>query len=546
MLMADASTTSLVDALGQCRLLEPAQLEELKTLQGRFLDPKALAGELIRRGWLTPYQANQLLQGRGQELLLGSYVLEERLGEGGMGEVFKARNWKLGRIVALKLIRKERLDNLDAIRRFEREVRSAAALTHPNIVLAHDADHIGGTHLLVMEYVEGADLARLVKKNGPLPVPQGCEYIRQSALGLQHAFERGLVHRDIKPHNLLLTADGKTVKILDMGLARLDHSCDDDKSSTMTQEGAVMGTPDYIAPEQALESHRVDIRADLYSLGCTFYHLLTGRVPFPGGTFIQKINKHQFEEARPVEALRPAVPHAVAGVVRKLMAKKPGERYQTPAEVAAALGAVVSGTFVPPGRDDRTVVDGGRNVGPYGGDTLNSAFADMARGDTVAMGDSPHRLAREAGQRRRLLLSVAGISLILVCLAVILFTVFKEPGGKPPVQEEDHPVVAVPPSKKRPGIVDDAWLKQVDGMPADKQVEAVAAKLKELNPGFDGKVTHQKEGDVVTEVTFLTDNVTDLSPVRALLGLRRLRCGGSAWDKGQLADLSALKGMKLT
>src|ERR1700691_6245394 len=157
--MTTTSATSLADALRQYHLLETAQLEELKSFQDRFPDPKALAKELIQRGWLTPYQANQLLQGKGQELLLGSYILLERLGEGGMGQVFKAKNWKLGRVVALKLIRKERLDNPDAIRRFEREVRSAAALAHPNIVLALDADRIGGTHLLAMEYVEGTDLA---------------------------------------------------------------------------------------------------------------------------------------------------------------------------------------------------------------------------------------------------------------------------------------------------------------------------------------------------------------------------------------------------
>jgi serine/threonine protein kinase len=311
--MASVSSSSLVDALRHCRLLEPAQLEALNNLQSRFPNPKALAGELIKRGWLTPYQTNQLLQGKGQELVRGSYILLERLGEGGMGQVFKARHRNLGRIVAFKLIRKEQLDNPAAIKRFQREVRAAAALSHPNIVHAYDADQIGGTHLLVMECVEGAsDLNRLVKKNGPLPLEQACEYIRQAALGLQHAYERGLVHRDIKPHNLLLTAGGKTVKVLDKGLARLDHSgVEDDKSSTMTQEGAVMGTPDYIAPEQALESHTVDIRGDIYSLGCTFYYLLTGSVPFPGGTFIQKINKHQFEEATPLEALRSDVPPAV-------------------------------------------------------------------------------------------------------------------------------------------------------------------------------------------------------------------------------------------
>src|SRR5262249_16883645 len=155
---------------------------------------------------------------------------------------------------------------------------------HPHVVHAYDADQVGSTLLLVMEYIDGAtDLAQLVKQSGRLPVPQACEYVRQAALGLQHAHERGLVHRDIKPSNLLRPADGQTVKVLDLGLARLDHPAEEE-SSTMTQEGMVMGTADYIAPEQAVESHTVDGRADLYSLGCTFYYLLTARVPFPGGT----------------------------------------------------------------------------------------------------------------------------------------------------------------------------------------------------------------------------------------------------------------------
>src|SRR3954454_13443390 len=178
MRMAVASTASLVDVLRQHRLLEAAQLEEVsRTLQLRFADPKALAKELIQRGWLTPYQANQLLTGKGQELVLGSYILLERLGEGGMGQVFKARHRNLNRISAIKLIRKERLDNPDAVRRFQREVRLAAALAHPNIVRAYDADEIGGTHLMVMEYIDGAiDLAKLVKKHGSLSVEKACAY----------------------------------------------------------------------------------------------------------------------------------------------------------------------------------------------------------------------------------------------------------------------------------------------------------------------------------------------------------------------------------
>jgi serine/threonine-protein kinase len=338
--MPAPSVTALVGALRQYRLLEPISQEELASLQERFTDPKALAQELMRRGWLTAFQANLLLQGRGGELVLGGYVLLERIGEGGMGQVYKARHLRMRRVVALKLIHPDRLGNPQAVQRFEREVRAAAALAHPNIVLAYDANEVNGRHLLAMEYVEGTDLAASVAKGGVLPVAQACDCIRQAALGLQHAHERGLVHRDIKPHNLLLTPDG-VVKILDMGLARLNQPGEpDDRRSAMTQEGTVLGTPDYMAPEQANDSSGADIRADLYSLGCTLYFLLTGQPPFPGGGLTDKLVRHQLHEPEPVEHLRPDVSPAVAAIVRKMMAKKPEERFQTPAEVAGALQRV--------------------------------------------------------------------------------------------------------------------------------------------------------------------------------------------------------------
>src|SRR5262249_11584161 len=291
-------------------------------------------------------QVTQLSQGRGPALLLGSYVLLERLGEGGMGAVFKARNWKLGRVVALKLIRKEHLKDAEVVARFRREIRAAARLCHPNIVQAHDADEVSGSHFLIMEYVEGIDLGRLVEQRGPLPVADACACVCQAALGLQHAFEQGLVHRDIKPSNLLLAGsagrtnlapgDSGVVKILDLGLALLQPTAED-LTSTLTSENVVMGTPDFMAPEQTLDSHAVDIRADLYSLGCTLYFLLTGQVPFPGGTVGQKIARHLAQEPVPVEQMRPDVPPAVAAVVRKLLAKQPEDRYQTPAGLAAVL-----------------------------------------------------------------------------------------------------------------------------------------------------------------------------------------------------------------
>lgn len=293
------------------------------------------------------------------------YEILELLGEGGMGRVFKARQLHLDRIVALKVIHRERLAKPDGLHRFQREARALARLVHPNIVTIHHAAEHAGIYFLAMEYVAGVDLARCVKQRGPLPVALACEYVRQAALGLQHAFEHGLVHRDIKPANLLLSSPltpggngvagddpspplsprGRgvggeggmgVVKILDLGLARL-HATEEGPSSMLTQEGAVMGTLDFLAPEQALDAHRVDIRADLYSLGCTLYYLLTGRVPFPGGSAAEKIHKHQAEWPVPAEELRPEVPAGVAALLRKLLAKRPEQRYQTPGEVAAAL-----------------------------------------------------------------------------------------------------------------------------------------------------------------------------------------------------------------
>jgi serine/threonine-protein kinase len=357
-----ATVTDLVKALGTSALLNPAQQQELaETLQGRFSDPRSLAKELLQRGWVTPYQVNQLLQGRGHELVLGPYMLLERLGEGGAGQVFKARHQRMNRTVALKVIRKELLADSEVVSRFYREIQVVSQLTHPNVVHAYDAGPIGRTHVLVMEFVEGIDLGRLVKQSGPLPVSEACEYVRQAALGLQHAHERGLVHRDIKPPNLMrVTGKGlvaspdqvasasslatshqplATIKILDLGLARLRQKADGGEgNSLVTPHGSVMmGTPDFLAPEQALDFHAADIRADIYSLGCTFYYLLTGRPPFPGGSLAQKIAKHMQEEPSAIEQLRADVPAAVGKILSRMLAKRLEDRYQTPQDVAEAL-----------------------------------------------------------------------------------------------------------------------------------------------------------------------------------------------------------------
>jgi serine/threonine-protein kinase len=384
--MTFATAEDLIDALRAHQLLEPSQLDEVThDLLPRHSEPRALADVLVERGWLTKFQAEQVLEGKGGDLIVGTYRVLEPIGMGGMGQVYKALQQRLNRVVALKVIRQDRLSrDPEAVRRFHREARAAAQLSHPNVVIVYDADEDKNRHYIAMEYVEGTDLARLVKEHGPLPVPTACDFIRQAALGLQHAFECGMVHRDIKPSNLLVTAPkgrgisglhprpplsellarraakapvekaepaaksppwlapGAVVKIMDMGLARVVEPTAGSASSasSLTQLGTVVGTPDFIAPEQARDARAADIRSDLYSLGCTLYYLLSGQPPFPEGSVMEKLLMHQLDHPQPLEELRPEIPSEVLSIVRRLMEKRPDDRYQTPLELADALAAL--------------------------------------------------------------------------------------------------------------------------------------------------------------------------------------------------------------
>ena len=263
------------------------------------------------------------------------YRILQALGEGGMGTVFKAEHKVMGRTVALKVINRKLMARSEIVERFRTEVKAAAQLAHPNIVTAHDAEEANGLHFLVMEYVEGFSLDRYVARRGPLPPNLACQLIRQAALGLQHAHEKGMVHRDIKPHNLMITRKGQ-VKILDFGLARLAQ---DAGALNTTAPNLVLGTPDFLAPEQARNSHMVDIRADLYALGCTLYFMLTGRTPFGGDNVYEKLIAHTTAEAEPITSYRTDVPASVEAIVYKLLSKKPEDRFSTPAELATALAA---------------------------------------------------------------------------------------------------------------------------------------------------------------------------------------------------------------
>jgi serine/threonine protein kinase len=346
---------TFLDHLRQSRLLSEeagaAVAERFSTKSG-----VELADTLVEAEVLTRFQARRICAGETRHLVLGQYRILDEIGRGGMGHVYKAVHTLMERVVAIKVIQPELVQDGVAVDWFKREVRTLTQLSHPNIVMAYDANEADGAHFLVMEYVEGIDLDALVKSQGPLPVARACELMEEAAEALRYAHEKGLVHRDIKPANLLIPrrdraasatganlAQGNTtapeaaplVKIVDFGLARLHRQVGGDT----ILRGGLVGTPDYMSPEQSHDSHTVDIRSDLYSLGCTFYYALTGQVPFPGAGALEKVIKHITAAPAPLEVLLPEIPAPIAALFHKLMAKEPQRRFQTPAELAAALAA---------------------------------------------------------------------------------------------------------------------------------------------------------------------------------------------------------------
>ena len=291
--MAVSTVDEYLSALEKSKLLGSEQLVEAQRLAGESSDAAALAKALARENLVSRWQAGTLLAlGQRAQLRLGKYKLIQRLGKGGMGTVFLAEHVTMNRRVALKIVPRSIAEDRASLDRFFAEARAIAALDHPNIVQAYSVDNEMDRYFIVMEFVDGQDLQRMVELNGPLDFDQAADYIRQAAEGLAHAHARNLVHCDIKPSNLLVNNQG-VIKILDLGLARLNQS--DEPRGAAAGEPA-FGTVDYMAPEQALETANFDHRADIYSLGCTLYFLLTGHPPFPEGTLAQRIVKHQTQE----------------------------------------------------------------------------------------------------------------------------------------------------------------------------------------------------------------------------------------------------------
>lgn len=348
--MAIPTLDEILTTLRASGLLAPDGFEALARDAAPFgNDLSAALKFIVKRKHVTVYQLKKALNGRAADLFVGRFVVLDKVGEGAMGKVFRARDTRDGRTVALKVVRTALVSNPVIRGRYEREVQATSKLDHPHIVRTLDAGEADGKFYMAMEFVDGIDLARLMRDCGALEVPEACEYVRQAALGLQHAHDRGFVHRDVKPSNIVVAGERHVpratepaaVKLLDLGLSRAMDP-DEMVAPNLTRDHTVVGTPDYMAPEQAKNSKAVDPRADLYSLGCTFYFLLAGRVPFAAPSAIEKILAHHTDVPTPVQALRPQVPNAVAELVARLMAKRPEDRPQTAAEVAARLEPFVA------------------------------------------------------------------------------------------------------------------------------------------------------------------------------------------------------------
>jgi serine/threonine protein kinase len=350
-----SSFTTFLDYVRRSGLLDAKRFEEylqqFRATSGQAADPVQLADALIRDGLLTQFQADQLLRGKYRNFIInGKYKLLERLGAGGMGSVFLCEHQVMRRRVAIKVLPAAQADDPSALERFHREARAVAQLHHPNIVTAYDIDQDRKLHFLVMEYVDGNNLEQVVRRQGPMDPVQAAHYIRQAAQGLQHAHQAGLVHRDIKPANLIVDRAG-IVKVLDLGLARFFR----DEADTTTKQydsQNVLGTADFLAPEQAVDSHNVDARADIYSLGLTFYYLLVGACPFEAGSVAQKLIWHQMRQPKPIQELRPEVPEGLVAIVIKMTAKQLEERYQTLEEVIEALTPWTQEAIPPPRVED--------------------------------------------------------------------------------------------------------------------------------------------------------------------------------------------------
>lgn len=468
-------TDSGIIALGKLEAFVPPQAHPTSV--------EALVAELVKQNFLTEFQAERVAAGRAKSLIVGGYTLLDKIGAGGMGQVFKAQHRKMDRIVAIKMLPPDVTKDAASIARFDREVHAAAKLFHPNIVPALDAAEADGVHFLVMEYVAGHDLSVLVKTGGPLSVAKSVNYLSQAARGLEFAHGEGIVHRDIKPANLLLDKKD-VVKILDMGLARIAAQGNAATQAELTGTGAVMGTVDYMSPEQAIDTHNADARSDIYSLGCTLHYLLTGRPLYAGNSLIEKALAHREQPIPKLQAARTDVPDEVEAVFRKLVAKQAADRYQTMTEVVAALehcrtaiaaGAVaetdgvglLNGALPKSGSDptvDEVAASATVELSPP---TRPVAAVDGSNGSAAGVVSASS--SRKPRGRRRMLVVIAAGAVAAAVFAGVL--------RRPSSQSNDAAIIAtatdstLQPAPSVPAVSASAAPKQVPQSPVDRDRE---------------------------------------------------------------------------
>jgi serine/threonine protein kinase len=348
--MPPPSVESLCNQLARSRLLTPEQVRGLyQRWRGEARDAAdldAFRQWLVAGGHVTEYQTRQMLRGHVDHFFFGPYKILERVGKGRMAGVYKAVH-TLGQLVAIKVLPPSKARDPQLLARFQREARLALKLKHPNVVRAFQAGDLDGLHYLVMEYLDGETLEEVLRRRGPLPPAEAARLLYQALLGLQHLHEQGMIHRDLKPGNLMLlggapaSTQQATVKIMDIGLGKalFDEGAPPGGPGNfeLTNQGSLLGTPDYMAPEQARNAQAADIRSDIYSLGCTLYQTLAGQVPFPETNLVRQLMRHATEPPRRLRPLNPAVPDGLQQIVDWMMAKDPAARYPTPERAAQAL-----------------------------------------------------------------------------------------------------------------------------------------------------------------------------------------------------------------
>jgi tRNA A-37 threonylcarbamoyl transferase component Bud32 len=460
--------------------------DRLRNVPSLPADPGAAAAVLVQHGLITRFQAKLLLTGRYRGFKLGQYVIQEQIGQGGMGAVYLAEHEQLRRRVAIKVLTPPKADANGklALERFLREARSAAALDHPNIVRLHDVGRQGDVHFLVLEYVEGDTLEGLIEKGGAVAPGRAVGYIAQAAAGLQHAYERGFVHRDIKPSNLILAKDG-TVKILDMGLAR-SFTGEGDKLTERMDEGAIVGTADFISPEQAMNSPTVDIRSDIYSLGATFFALVTGKPPF-GGNTTQKLVQHQMKDPPSLDALDRTFPAELARVAAKMMAKKPEKRYQTPAELIRGLAPWLGDA------GGAKVVAGLSGTDLAGTVEMQNTISELAANNTTGrLGGRSKRL----GAAGRTPWAVWGgtTAAVVAAVGLVLYAVFAGVGGKDQVTAAGMPSYGPASQPTRPP-------EPPPAVPAAVPQYTTAATVAPLPPAAPG-VVYRFDAGIIPDCRF--------------------------------------------